>query len=153
MSKNGLNHKVWVLICDGQKALLTENEGDAAAPNLKIRQTFGYSDLPTHEQGSDKPGRAFADVGQRRSATESTDFHELAKEDFLKMLAAHLERGVSDHQIKSLILVAPPHALGILRNAIPSSVRKIVQHEIEKDYAHMPVYEIERHVMHQLAGE
>jgi protein required for attachment to host cells len=146
MPKNGLNHDIWVLICDGRKALLAVNVGDAAAPNLKVRRTWEHSDPATHEQGTDRPGRTQASVGARRSATEATDYHMLAEEDFLKKLAAHLEKDVTEHKIAALILAAPPRALGVLRDALAPSVRKIVRHEVEKDYVRMPVYEIERHL-------
>lgn len=151
MPKSALEHNLWVLICDGRKALLAENAGDEAAPNLKVRQTFEQPDPLTHDQGTDKPGRAFAGIGERRAATEQTDFHRLAEEDFLKKLAAHLERGVGEHRIKALVLAAPPRALGVLRDVLAPPVRKLVLHEIEKDYVNMPMYEVERHLAQHLA--
>jgi protein required for attachment to host cells len=150
MEKNGLEHDVWVLICDGRKALLTENEGDAGSPNLQVRQTLEHPDLPTREQGTDKPGRVFAGVGERRAATEPTDFHALEEESFLKGTAAQLDRAVTEGRIRKLILVAPPPALGVLRRALTPAVRKIVQREIEKDYVRMPMHEVERHLAQQL---
>ena len=153
MAKSGLEHGIWVLICDGRKALFAENAGDAAAPDLKVRQTFEHPDRPTHELGTDRPGRVFATVGERRAATEPTDFHTLAEETFLKGLAAHLEKGVAENRIRALILAAPPRALGVLRETLAPSVRKVVRHEIEKDYVHMPIYEVERHLAQHLAND
>lgn len=146
MAKNGLQHDVWVLICDGRKALLAENEGDAAAPNLKVRQNFEHPDLPTREQGTDVPGRLFASTGERRGATDSTDFQELAEEDFLKNMAGHLDRAVAENRIKDLIVAAPPRALGVLRRAFSPAVRKVLRREVEKDYVRMPMHEVERHL-------
>jgi hypothetical protein len=34
----------------------------------------------------------------------------------------------------------------------PNAVRNVVRHEVEKDYVHMPMYEIERHLLKQLTG-
>jgi len=152
MAKNGLKHGAWVLICDGRKALLTQNAGDDAAPNLQVRETFEHPELPTRELGSDKPGRSFSSVGDRRSATEPTDLHELAQEDFLKKIAATLDRNVSGHRIDNLILVAPPRAIGFLRRILSRAVRKVVHHEIERDYVRMPLYEVERHLAQHLSG-
>lgn len=153
MTGNGIGHDVWVLICDGRKALLAENAGDASSANLKIRQTFGHDDPPTREQGTDKPGRRFAGTGERRSATEPTDFHTLGEQEFLKALAHHLERGVAQGRIRALIIAAPPAALGVLRKALSPATLRILQHEIEKDYVNMPVCEVERQLVHALALE
>ncbi len=153
MPKNALEHNVWVLICDGRKALLTQNGGDHAAPNLQVRETFEHPELATHEMGTDAPGRVFAGTGERRGATEQTDFHALAEEDFLKKLAAYLERMVSAGRLDNLILVAPPHALGILRHALAPAARKLVRREVEKDYVRMPMREIERRLAEQLGGD
>ncbi|HEY3777506.1 MAG TPA: host attachment protein [Rhizomicrobium sp.] len=151
MSNSGFVHGLWVLICDGRKALLAENAGDPAAAHLKVRQTFEHPDLATREQGTDKPGRFFSGTGERRSATEPTDFHSLGEEGFLKMLADHLERAVADGRIDKLVLAAPPQALGVLRGALAPAVRKIVRHEVEKDYVNVPIYEVERLLASALA--
>jgi protein required for attachment to host cells len=151
MTKNGLTHGIWVLICDGRKALLTENAGDAAAPNLQVRESFEHPDIATHELGSDKPGRVFQSRNAGRSAAEPTDFHRLAEEDFLKKIAGTLDKSVSEHRIKDIILVAPPRAIGILRGALSPAVRKVVRHEIEKDYVRAPIYEVEQHLARHLS--
>jgi protein required for attachment to host cells len=151
MAKNGLDHNVWVLICDGRKALLTENAGDAQAPNLQVRETFEHPDPPTRELGTDRPGRMSSSVGDARSAAEPTDLHTLAEEGFLKKLSAHLERSVGNRQIEDLIVVAPPRAIGVLRRAFSPAVRKVVRQEVEKDYVNMPIHEVERQLSRHLA--
>lgn len=150
MAKNGLEHKVWVLICDGGKAILAQNAGDAAAPNLEVREAFENPDPPTRDQGTDKPGRKFAGMGEARSATEPTDFHEQAEENFLRQIAARVEHDIGKRDIDNLVVVAPPRAIGILRRAFSPQVKNIVRHEVEKDYVHMPMYEVERHLTRQL---
>lgn len=152
MARNGLEHNTWVLICDGGKAILAENAGDAAAPNLEVRETIEHPDLPTHEQGTDKPGRKFAGVGDMRSATEPTDFHAQAEDAFLRQIASRIERNVGERHIDNLVVVAPPRAIGVLRRAFSPQVKKIVRQELEKDYVHMPIGEIERHLTQQLRG-
>lgn len=150
MAKNGLNHKAWVLICDGGKAILAENAGDAQALNLKVRETFENPDPPTHEQGTDKPGRLFAGPGEARSATEPTDFHQQAEDIFLRDIANRLDRNIGEGHIEQLIVVAPPRALGVLRREFSPAVHKAVRREVEKDYVHMPIHEVERHLSRQL---
>ena len=47
----------------------------------------------------------------------------------------------------SLIVVAPPRAIGVLRREFSSHVRQAIRAEVEKDYVKMPVDEITRHLM------
>ena len=68
-----LANGAWVVVGDGQKALFLINEGDEVYPNLRRLSVEMQKDPPTHEQGSDAPGRAYSSVGRGRSAVEETD--------------------------------------------------------------------------------
>src|SRR5262249_14566290 len=107
----------WVVVCDGAKALVLENVGDQKFLNLKTREVYEQEDPKTNEQGTDAPGRAINSVDARRSAMEQTDWHDQAEHRFLQRLAAYLDVAVSAGKAKSLVVVAPPRALGVLRQA------------------------------------
>lgn len=138
----------WVVVCDGAKALVLQNAGDAKFPNLKTLEVFEQKDLATHEQGADKPGRAFSTTGSGRSAVGQTDWHDQSEQAFLTKLAHHLDAAVSSGKTKSLIVVAPPRALGMLRPAYSHALKAAVRAEVDKDLVKMPVGEIEKHLTH-----
>ncbi|HKS61401.1 MAG TPA: host attachment protein [Xanthobacteraceae bacterium] len=134
----------WVVVCDGAKALILENLGDGMHPNLKTKEVHAQTDAKTHEQGTDAPGRSVNSVGARRSAMEQTDWHEQDEQRFLTDLADRLDAAVTAGETKSVIVVAPPRALGVLRQAYSDGLRGAVRAEIDKDYVKMPVHEIEK---------
>jgi protein required for attachment to host cells len=134
----------WVVVCDGAKALFLENAGDDKFPNLRTREVLEEPHAPTRDQGTDAPGRAYNSVGTARGAVEQTDWHEQAERQFLGKLAAKLDAAVTAGEVKSLIVVAPPRALGVIRQAYSPQVRGILQHELDKDLVKMPVFEIEK---------
>jgi len=136
----------WVVVCDGAKALILENAGDAVSLNLKTKEVFQERAQRTREQGSDAPGRSFSSVGHGRSAIEQTDFHEQDEERFLTELSRRLDAAVGAGETKCVVLVAPPRALGVIRQAATSNLRKAVRAEIDKDFVRMPVHEIEKHL-------
>ncbi len=138
----------WVVVCDGAKALVLENAGDAKFPNLKTLEVFEQEDLATHELGTDVPGRAVNSVGNVRSAVEQTDWHDQAERTFLAKLAKHLDTAVAAGKTKSLIMVAPPRALGMLRPAYSQALKGVVRVELDKDLVKHPVDRIEK----QLTG-
>ena len=139
-----IRHGEWVVVCDGAKALVLENDGDIRAPNLKTVQVFEQKDLATHIIGTDAPGRTFSSVGSARSAVEQTDWHDQAERAFLTQLAQHLEQALASGKTKSLIIVASPRALGMIRPAYSHAVKGAVRIEVDKDLVKMPVHEIEK---------
>jgi protein required for attachment to host cells len=147
MSKIKISQGDWVVVCDGGKALVLENAGDDVFPNLKTREVHDRPNPRSHEQGTDEPGRVFQSVGSTRSAMEQTDWHEQSEHEFLTKLAARLEAAVKAGQVKSLIIVAPPRALGVIRNAYTPALRTAVRAEIDKDLVRMPVHQIEKHLV------
>ena len=49
-------------------------------------------------------------------------------------------------EAKSLIMVAPPRALGVMRQAYSHHLRNALRAEIDKDFVKLPVHEIEKHL-------
>jgi protein required for attachment to host cells len=146
MSKLKIGQGAWVIVCDGAKALVLENTGDEKFPNLKTREVYEQDDPKTHEQGTDAPGRAINSIDARRSAMEQTDWHAQAEKAFLEKLVGRLNAAVAAGEAKRLIVVAPPRALGVIRQAYSPMLRQAIQAEVDKDYVKMPVHEIERHL-------
>jgi protein required for attachment to host cells len=146
MSKLKIHQNEWVVVCDGAKALILENVGDEVFPNFRTKEVYEQDDPPTHQQGTDAPGRAFQSVGSMRSAMEQTDWHDQAEHRFLEKLIERLDKAVRTGETKSLIIAAPPRALGMLRPLYSHGLRQAVRAEIDKDLVKLPIHEIEKHV-------
>ena len=136
----------WVVVCDGAKALVLQNAGDSKSPDLRTVEVLEQKDPATHEQGTDRPGRAVGSVGSMRSAVSQTDWHDRSEHGFLVHLARHLDAAVASGKTKSVIMVAPPRALGVLREAYSDDLRNAVRAEIDKDFVKVPVDEIAAHL-------
>jgi len=142
-----IDHGMWVVVCDGAKALVLENAGNRKTPSLKTKEVYEQDDAKTHDLGTDKPGRAFSPAGHGRSAMEQTDWHDQSEQRFLTKLAARLDKAVLAGETPSLIVVAPARAIGVLRRAYSSHVRQALRAEVEKDYVMLPLDEITRHLI------
>jgi len=73
----------WVVVCDGRKALILENIGNQALPNLHTKEIREHKERRTSAQGSDAPGRVHQSVGHARSSVEQTDWHDQEEREFL----------------------------------------------------------------------
>jgi protein required for attachment to host cells len=148
MGKLNIPHDAFVFVGDGRKALFLRNAGDEKFPDLKTERVFVDENPPTHEQGSDRPGRAFKRAGTNlRSSVGDTDWHDLEEHRFVQRVAAAMERLVRERNVKSLIVVAPPRALADLRNAFHADVKSRILAEIDKDLTNHPIYDIEKRLV------
>jgi len=139
-----------ILVCDGSKALLFENAGDERNLNLKAIDVHVEPHPPTRELGSDRPTRVVD--GWSRSGTDETDWHDEAEAQFLHRAADELDALVRQRRAGHVAIVAPPRALGVLRDAIDAPTRSALVLELDKDWVKHPVADIERRLadLHQL---
>ena len=140
----------WIVIADGARARVMQNEGPGKGVQLVQGLVFAGDHSSSIEVVADKPGRAFDSIGQARHAMEpSSDVHDELKVKFVKQIAAALEGQVDAYN--RLILVAPPQALGLLRKALPAAVAGKVTGELGKDLTHLPNAELPPHLDNVLA--
>ena len=144
MSTFRLEHDIWVLIADGEKALFLRNEGDAKYPNLQVVRTVSEENPPTRKQGTDRPGRLNDASGEHRSAVEDTDWHRIAKERFADEIAERLYRMAHRGDFDKIVLVAPPLVLGEMRRKLHKEVEERIVGEVSKTLTGHPVAKIEK---------
>lgn len=148
MDKIAIPHDAFVFVGDGRKALFLRNDGDEKFPNLKTERVFAEENPPTHEQGTDRPGRTFASAGTHRSGSVGqTDWHHLEEHRFTARVAAALETLVRSRKVPALVIAAPPRTLADLRRDLHPDVKQRVVAEIDKDLTKHPVAEIETHLL------
>ncbi len=144
MSAVKLEHDIWVVVADGEKALFLRNEGDAQYPHLQVFREMHDDNPPTREQGTDRPGR-LADGGpNHRSAVEETDWHRIEKERFAKEISDRLYKLAHRNKFKHLVIVAPPMVLGEMRKELHKEVESRVVAEVSKTLTNHTVEEMEK---------
>ncbi|MGE0846847.1 MAG: host attachment protein [Flavobacteriaceae bacterium] len=137
-------HNAWVLVGDGEKALFLRNEGDEIAANLVVERMLEQENPPTREQGADRPGRFHDGAGPHRSAVQDADWHRIEKDRFARAMADRLYAMVHKGRFDKLVIVAPPHTLGELRQHLHREVTDRVIAEVDKTLTQHPVYEMEK---------
>jgi len=133
-----------VLVGDGRKALFLRNKGTPREVELIVERELHQENPPTHEQGTDRPGRKSGVDGASRSAVDQTDWHDQAEERFAAEIAETLYQMEHAHQFNELVVVAPPKMLGDLRAAFHPEVAHCVVAEVPKDLTSHPIPELSR---------
>jgi protein required for attachment to host cells len=131
-----------VVVANGSRFMLFDNAGTDRKPSLSLLDEAELPRVAARDLATDRPGRR-ADVGPgQRSAMEEADPVEEARRAFLRELGATLAAEAQAGRIDSLVVIAPPRALGHLREAL-GPARGRVAREIEKDLTSRKVPEIE----------
>ena len=148
MTKLSVPHDAFIFVGDGRKALFLRNEGDEKFANFVTVKVLADENPPTHDQGTDRPGRAFASANSTsRSAVEATDWHEIEEHRFAQRAAAALEVLVRERSAPALVIAAPAKTLAELRRTLHADVKAKIIVEIDKDFTKIPVWEIEKHIV------
>jgi protein required for attachment to host cells len=143
MQKPGIPHDALVLVGDGERAVFFRNKGSVVRPDLVVQRVLEQQNPPTREQGSDRPGRlAPGHADTQRSATEETDWHQLAEDRFASDIADALYRSAHANEFQRLIIVAPPKVLGTLRKTLHKEVIERIEAEVPRELATQTVNSI-----------
>ena len=132
----------WVIVCDAGKYVVYENQGDTDRLDLRIVSFDEHENPPTHEQGSDKPGR-YPSPNAQRSAVGQTDWHDQEEKRFIEALAGQMDGWAAADHARHFVLVADPRSMGTLRKALDAKTLEQTVHTITGDHAHRPVEAIE----------
>jgi protein required for attachment to host cells len=141
----------WILIADGARGRLFANRGPGKGLEL-LDENLDADHRATHDIVDDRLGRTYESAGESRHAISPRhDPHRELKRDFAVRLAKMLDQRWMEHAYDRLVLVAPPSALGDLREALSDHVRGLVRAELDKDLTKTPVAELPGHLAAVLA--
>jgi protein required for attachment to host cells len=140
------NPRIWYVIADGGRARFVKRDerssfhtvANLVSTELRARS----SDL-----GRDHPARVMESATPGRSAIEPRrDLKEVAKEDFVKLVADELSVGHERGQFDRLVLVAPPRVLTELKNNLSKPIAELVVGDLQKDLTKVPDHDLTAHL-------
>ena len=143
-----MREHTWILVADASRARLFSTTGKLAAWSLHQEFSHPESTAKGRDITSDKPGRVqhrIAD-GNRSGMAPPTPPKEVEAKHFANELAAALEQAFGRNAYSRLVLVAPPHFLGMLRACLSSPVSKVVAASLDKDLTHVNERELPERV-------
>ncbi|HEY8574829.1 MAG TPA: host attachment protein [Devosia sp.] len=137
----------WVLIADGAQARVLENTG----PGKGLKQVEGLDwsmeTLQARDLVTDRPGTRGGGGSPNRGGTvPRTDPVEYRETEFVKSVAAELDRHQQRGDFDRLVIAAAPVALGDLRKAISPAVQKTILAELNKDLTNIPTAQLDQHL-------
>ena len=136
-------HGALVLVADGKKVLFLRNHGDSGMIDLRTESHDKRSDQMDRELKTDAPGTQSPRVGIGRDTMEETDFHQQEEDRWVKDAAEELKRRAFRNDFDSLVVIAPPKALGVLRKELHKEVERRIVLTVNKEMTDRPIPDIE----------
>lgn len=143
--------KTWIVLADAGQACILTTPGN---PRLaEEHQRFSNQDelaaahlREGHEAGSASHGSGHAAYQPKHTKKENAVAH------FVGTVVDVLEKARAQGQLAKVVLVAPPHMLGLLREKMGGPLLKLVDQQHPKDLMHEPLKAIREHLA-TLMGE
>ncbi len=152
-ASQNVNNDTWVLIADGSRGRLYSVLQKGAPWTLIKEYTHPASRVSEGGLTDSPPGRTHGSVagGARSSMESKTSPKEVQLEHFAHELSGALTEGHGKQAYNRIVLVAPPHFLGLLRKTITDTVSKLIVGALNKDYMHLSEKDMRVHVEPLLA--
>ena len=144
-----MNTDTWVLIADSSRARLYHVPQRGKPWTLVKEYRHDLSRVTGGGLTTDQPGRMHGSgIGKdARSAMESKcSPKETEIAHFAHELVEVLHHGHGQQAYERIVLVAPPHFLGLLRKGLNDTVSKLISASVDKDYLHLPEPEMQAHL-------
>lgn len=125
----------WVLVADGARGRIVRDMWASGEVADRLDDlTFDADQKQLREIMTDRPGRSFASNGAHRSAMEyHSDPVRQQEAAFADVLIKQLECRQAAHEFDRLAILAEPRMLGLLRQKLSPTLRRMVIKEVPKD--------------------
>ncbi len=131
----------WVAVFDGALARVWEYDREG---HLRERVGDGLDGRGEHARDNAGGGEA------QRDHPHSGYVEQMSEPKFVEHFTARLAERARQGVFDRLIVAADPHALGYFRGAAPHELKAKVTAEIDRDYVHTPVKELEQALSQRL---
>jgi protein required for attachment to host cells len=132
-------NNVWILVCNAARARIFETDGAGAAWSMV--EVFGN---PAGREGDeelvrDRAGSKSPPGGSvhHNALASKTSPKEVAEDKFVRTVVDALAGRLASSPFEHLVLVAPPHVLGLLRDGLPAQLTKRLLATVVGDFEHL----------------
>jgi protein required for attachment to host cells len=134
----------WILIASRTGARIIERQGRELSLVQELSHARGR--LRDREVDSDRHGRSSSRTGASHAFGQPESPHEHDAKAFARELAESLRQGRMEGRYQRLVLIAEPHFLGLLRQALDDVTGRLVAATVSKDLTHVELRQLASHL-------
>ncbi|PJF10721.1 host attachment protein [Pseudorhodobacter sp. MZDSW-24AT] len=124
-----MTRNCWLVVVDGDGAMILENAGTVTAPDLRVIDRIAT------------PG-AMGAADRWPAREEASDRARLAETAMVAMLMTRLAFAVRQSRMSRLAIAAPPHLLEAIRTRLDDNLRSRVVIMLPKTLTHHPLEQV-----------
>jgi protein required for attachment to host cells len=128
-------HRMWIVVADEGRARFVER----VRPRAELTEVAEIASERAHARAAelrrDAKGRLYG-KGERamgHTTEPHADPRQKEAQRFARRVAEHLERAHREQRYDQLFIIAAPAFLGMLRDELPPTLRKLVGGELDQD--------------------
>ncbi len=138
--------RLLVVVADGEHARFLRQ-----TPHDTLHQDQVFEATAAHRRASelrtDGPGASFhTGASAHHAIAPKHDPKALEKEKFAAFVAGEIDAAVTAEKWDALVLVAPAHTMGVLREGLGQAAQGILAGTVEKDLVKTPTDELPSHL-------
>lgn len=131
----------WIVVADASKAIIYAQERPRAALEEVMDLVHPEATLKQQALSRDAAGSR-ADAGGVHGMAEKTSLRTHDERRFAKEIITRVRQALDGNEIEGFYLAAPPHFLGLLRDALDDRLRKVLRNDRAKNLTTAPHKEI-----------
>lgn len=133
----------WIVIADRAHAQIYTRHYINGAMQQHIALEHPAARQHQHDQGTDRPGRGKRPSGRQHHAySDHADFPAAESAAFLKEVSREIELAARNDELDSLILVALPKTLALIKSEFSALTNAKVTGEYAKNLVNLPESEL-----------
>lgn len=140
--------KTWIIAAESARARIFRQEKSKGV--LQEQQDLVHPESAMHSRdlASDRQGRTFdrSHQGGRHAMEPNKDPQEIEAEVFAREIATLLDSARTRGDLDNLVLIAPPHFLGLLTACLDDQTEKLISRRIHKNLVRHSAEEISAHL-------
>lgn len=134
--------RTWIVVCDAARARVFDSRGNLQHLALVAQLEHPQSRRKEEALGMVRRGSVTTGAGIHGGLPQQTSPKAHEAEQFARILADRMNHAVADHTCQRLVLVAPPHFLGLLRKLLNPAAQTCLHRTIDKDYTQLTIQEL-----------
>ena len=137
----------WIVVADRGRARIFAADSPANATLDEIAEfECSQGHARQRDMVTDRQGYFRGRDGSLESGQQQTDFKHQTAEQFALQIVEFLEKGRQQQKFGTLIVIAAPLFLGVLREKLTAPLAHMVTLEMDKDYTQLRSAEIRKHL-------
>ena len=134
----------WIVVADASRGRIFASSKKGSPWKLVDERDHPESRMKNRDINMKEQGRTRQSfgAGHRPRMEPDTEPKEVEAEHFAHELAERLSDGMKQQACSGVVLVAPPHFLGLLKNSLDAQTSKFLAASVDKDYTDSDVREL-----------